>query len=176
MVSKNFEEKIELPAGYNASIEEDSLKIKGPKAEIKKKIPSRQLKVKIEGNSIILHIGSKKKTDYACLRSFEKHIGNMVKGTEKEFEYQLRVVYSHFPINISVKGNNVEVNNFLGEKLPRIAGIMPGVKVEIKGKEIFVRGVDKEAVGQTAANIEAQSRVSNRDRRVFQDGIFLVKK
>ena len=83
-------------------------------------------------------------------------------------------VYNHFPINVAVKGNNVEINNFLGEKLPRIARILPGVKVEIKGKDVFVRGSDKEAVGQTAANIEAQSRVSNKDRRVFQDGIFLV--
>ncbi|MDD5148304.1 MAG: 50S ribosomal protein L6, partial [Candidatus ainarchaeum sp.] len=99
-----------------------------------------------------------------------------VKGTEKEFEYHLRGVYSHFPINIAVKGANVEVNNFLGEKRARIAKIMPGAKVEIKGKEVFVRGFDKDAVGQTAANIEARSRVSNRDRRVFQDGIFLVEK
>jgi len=45
-----------------------------------------------------------------------------------------------------------------------------------KGKEVFVRGPDKDAVGQTAANIEAQSVVSNKDRRVFQDGIFLVEK
>ncbi|MDD5148223.1 MAG: 50S ribosomal protein L6, partial [Candidatus ainarchaeum sp.] len=104
MVSENFVEKIALPAGCHASLEGEWLKIKGAKAELRKKIPSRRLKVRVEGNSVVLEIASKKKTDYACLRSFEKHIGNLVKGTEKEFEYHLRVVYSHFPINIAVKG------------------------------------------------------------------------
>ncbi|MDD5162910.1 MAG: 50S ribosomal protein L6 [Candidatus ainarchaeum sp.] len=176
MVSKKFSEKFELPQGMQASIEGGFIKITGPKGELKRKIPSRELAVKIEGNAIFFEMLSAKRVSYACLRSFEKHIGNMAKGLGKEFEYHLRVVYSHFPINIAVKGNNVEINNFLGEKLPRIARILPGAKVEAKGKEVFVRGPDKDAVGQTAANIEAQSVVSNKDRRVFQDGIFLVEK
>jgi large subunit ribosomal protein L6 len=176
MASKHISERFELPPGFQAFVEENCIKIKGPNCELKRKIPSKELRVKIEGNAIVFEIGSAKRISYACLKSFEKHLGNMVKGLTKEFEYHLRIVYSHFPINIVVKGNTVEINNFLGGKLPRIARILPNARVEVKGKEVFVRGPDKEAVGQTAANIEAQSRVSDKDRRVFQDGIFLVEK
>lgn len=168
--------KIELPSGFDAIIEKDSLIIKSQKGELKKKLHSKEIKVRKENNSIVLETESKKRTDFAVLNSFEKQIENMVKGLEKEFEFKLSIVYSHFPINIAVKSNVVEINNFLGEKLPRIAKIIPNAKIEIKGKEIFVRGHDKEAVGQTAANIEKATKVFMRDRRVFQDGIYLVKK
>ena len=49
------------------------------------------------------------------------------------------------------------------------------VRVENK-TDVIVSGIDKEAVGQTAANIERSTTVKNRDRRVFQDGIYRVAK
>ena len=54
---------------------------------------------------------------------------------------------------------------------------MNGVEVKIQNKtEVIVSGIDKEAVGQTAANIERSTTVKKRDRRVFQDGIYLIEK
>ena len=51
------------------------------------------------------------------------------------------------------------------------------MKVEVKNKvEVVVSGIDKEKVGQTSANIERCTTVKNRDRRVFQDGIYLLEK
>jgi large subunit ribosomal protein L6 len=69
------------------------------------------------------------------------------------------------------------VNNYFGEKVPRAAKILDGVNVKVSNKtEITVSGIDKEAVGQTAANIERCTTIKNRDRRVFQDGIYLLNK
>ena len=48
--------------------------------------------------------------------------------------------------------------------------------MEIKGDKVTVTGTDVEKAGQTAANIEQSTRISSRDRRVFQDGIFLVRR
>jgi large subunit ribosomal protein L6 len=79
-------------------------------------------------------------------------------------------------MNISVKGDVVEIVNFLGEKKPRKSKILPGCEVQVKGKDIIVKGVNKEAVGQTAGNLERTVRTTNRDRRRFQDGIYIVKK
>ena len=48
--------------------------------------------------------------------------------------------------------------------------------MKVKGQEIIVEGIDKEATGQTAANIEQATRITKWDRRVFQDGIYIVEK
>jgi len=78
----------------------------------------------------------------------------------------------HFPFKVEISGNEITINNFLGEKIPRKAKIVDGCKVEIKGDEISVSGINKESVGLTAARLEIATKVKNRDRRVFQDGIF----
>jgi large subunit ribosomal protein L6 len=69
------------------------------------------------------------------------------------------------------------VTNYFGERVPRRAQILDGVQVKIENKtDIIVSGSDKELVGQTAANIERCTTVKNRDRRVFQDGIYRIAK
>ena len=80
-------------------------------------------------------------------------------------------------MTMAVKGNQLVVNNYFGERVPRTANILAGVDVKVQNKvEVVVSGMDKEAVGQTAANIERCTTVKNRDRRVFQDGIYLLEK
>jgi len=87
-------------------------------------------------------------------------------------------VHAHFPMQVAItkEGDTVSVSNFLGERKPRIAKIVEGAKVELKGGEIVVSGINKEAVGQTAADIEQTTRIKGYDPRVFQDGIYLVEK
>jgi len=76
-----------------------------------------------------------------------------------------------------VNGDTFTVNNYFGERVPRTAEILHNVNVSVQNKvEITVSGIDKELVGQTAANIERCTTVKNRDRRVFQDGIYLLNK
>jgi large subunit ribosomal protein L6 len=80
-------------------------------------------------------------------------------------------------MTLAVKGNIFVVNNYFGERVPRNANILSGVDVKVSKKvEVVVSGIDKELVGQTAANIEKCTTVKNRDRRVFQDGIYLINK
>ena len=79
-------------------------------------------------------------------------------------------------MTLKIKNNELIINNFLGEKVPRKATIFPNVEVEIKGNIIKVSSIDKEAAGHTAANMEKATKVKKRDRRIFQDGIFITKK
>ena len=88
----------------------------------------------------------------------------MVKGVTDGFTYTLKALYSHFPMTLAVQGNQLIVNNYFGERVPRSANILAGVDVKVQNKtEIVVSGIDKEAVGQTAANIERSTTVKKRD-------------
>jgi large subunit ribosomal protein L6 len=53
---------------------------------------------------------------------------------------------------------------------------LPGVKVTVKDRDIIVEGADLEAVAQTAANIEKATKIKDKDRRIFVDGIYIYKK
>ena len=103
-------------------------------------------------------------------------IENMITGVTKGYEYKLQVVYAHFPITISVEGDKILIKNFLGEKYPRVSKIFGNVDVKVKGQEITITGVNKEDVGQTAANLVQTTKVRKKDQRVFKDGIFIVEK
>ena len=96
----------------------------------------------------------------------------MIKGVTEGYEKKMKIVYSHFPINIEIKDDCVLIKNFLGEKNPRKIKMIKGVTLDVKNPYIFVRGIDKEAVGQMAANLRKSTRIRRLDPRVFQDGIY----
>ncbi|EQD29042.1 50S ribosomal protein L6P, partial [mine drainage metagenome] len=70
----------------------------------------------------------------------------------------------------------VVIENFLGEKFPRISKLRPGTKAQVEGEFVLLSGTDVEQVGQSAANIERTTRIRNYDPRVFQDGIYLIER
>ena len=112
----------------------------------------------------------------ALIGTIKAHTKNMIKGVTEGFEYKMKTVFSHFPIKTSVEGNEFIIQNFLGERSARKAKILDGVKIDIKGEDITVHGINKEKVGQTVANIEKATSVKRRDTRVFQDGVYRISK
>ncbi len=110
------------------------------------------------------------------MRTFASHIRNLIHGVTEGFTYTLRLVYAHFPVKVSVRGDRVVIENFLGERHPRTAVIRGATKVDVRGDTLTVTGPSLEDVGQTAANIEQATRIKNKDPRVFQDGIYIVSK
>ncbi len=175
-MKKELHKKIEIPEGVSAELEGNVLKIKGPEGENSRKFILTNLEISREGNTII--VGSKKATkkEKKMMNTIAAHMKNMILGVQKKFEYELKAVFSHFPVTIEVKGHEFIIKNFLGEKTPRKAKILRGVEVEVQGNTIKVRSTDKELAGQAAANLETATRIRARDKRVFQDGIFITKK
>lgn len=169
-------EEVEIPEGVTVEINGSLVKVKGPKGEVERELSYPGVKIFTEDGKVVVYKDFPRRKDIAIARTFSAHIANMIKGVTKGFTYKLKVVYSHFPITVKVQGDKVYIENFLGEKAPRIAEILPGVTVKVMGGEIIVEGIDKEKVGQTAANIEQATRITGRDRRVFQDGIYIVEK
>ncbi|RJS77183.1 50S ribosomal protein L6 [Methanophagales archaeon] len=173
-----------IPEGVNLTISGRLVKAEGPKGAIARELWQPGLRIQIEkrdnGDEVVIRGDSGSKKKRAIAGTYASHLKNMITGVEEGFFCRLKVVHAHFPMQIAVAkdGNSVSVSNFLGEKKARIAKIEEGVKVEIKGKgeEIVVSGIDKELVGQTAANIEQTTRIKGYDPKVFQDGIYLVEK
>ncbi|NJE09658.1 50S ribosomal protein L6 [Thermococcus sp. MAR1] len=169
-------EEVEIPEGVEVTVENDVVKVKGPKGELERELRYPGVQIFTEDGKVVVFKEFPRKRDIAIARTFKAHIANMIRGVTEGFTYKLKVVYSHFPMTVKVQGDEVVIENFLGEKNPRRAKILPGVTVKVMGSEVIVEGIDKEAVGQTAANIEQATRITKWDRRVFQDGIYIVEK
>ncbi|MDN7025507.1 50S ribosomal protein L6 [Methanoculleus sp. FWC-SCC1] len=167
---------VEVPDGVNVTLEGTMLKVSGPKGTLERDMRFPQITIGIEDGAVVVATDSNKKRILAMSGTLAAHTRNMIKGVQEGFEYRMKVVYSHFPIQMKLQAGRLEINNFLGEKQPRIAKVVEGVTVTVGNDEVTVSGLDKEKVGNTAANIEHATRITKRDPRVFQDGIYIVEK
>ncbi|MGA1822107.1 MAG: 50S ribosomal protein L6 [Thermoplasmatota archaeon] len=172
-----IDKEVPILEGVQASIKDDVLIIKGKKGELKREFSHPYIKMSIEKDgSIVVHCDKPRRRDLGLVGTWASHANNMMIGVTEGFHYKMRIIFSHFPVKTSVKGNELVIENFLGERHPRKADILPDVTVKISGDSIVLEGINKEHVGQTAANIEKATVVRNYDPRVFQDGIYLVNR
>jgi len=109
------------------------------------------------------------------------HVENMLKGVTKGYQYKMRAVYAHFPINCVTTENNsvIEIRNFLGEKYIRRVRMAPGVTVSNSAKqkdELVIEGNSLEDVSRSAALIQQSTTVKNKDIRKFLDGLYVSEK
>jgi large subunit ribosomal protein L6 len=88
----------------------------------------------------------------------------------------MKIVYSHFPMSVEVQGEQVLIKNFIGERGIRRARLIGDVKVKTTEDEVIITGIDIEEVSQSAANIQLATKIRNKDRRVFLDGIYVIRK
>ena len=173
-----IEHIVTIPEGVTASISEDGVvTIAGSKGSLSREFVSTRIDLLQDGSGLLVRADLPRRKEKALAGTWNAHLNNMVRGVTEGFTYHLKAFYSHFPMTLAVQGETFVVNNYFGERVPRRSDILPGVDVKVSNKvEITVSGIDKENVGQTAANIERSTTVKNRDRRVFQDGIYRLSK
>ena len=167
---------VEIPEGVQVEVEGKVVTVKGPLGTLTRDFSHAPVEIRLDGNKVVVEAYWPKKRERAMIGTVAAHIRNMITGVTKGFTYKLKIVFTHFPIQVSVEGDKVVIRNFLGERAPRIAKIMPGVKVEVEKEDVLVKGIDIEAVGQTAANIEMATKIKGKDIRVFLDGIYIYEK
>lgn len=170
-------ENIVIPEGVTVEIVNSVVKAKGLKGENEKTLSHPKIEISKKSDKEIEVVCKKPtKREKTVIYSFVAHIKNLLEGVKSGFTYKLKMCFSHFPMSVSVEKDEVVIKNFLGEKIQRKSKILPGVQVKVDGSIIIVEGVDKEDTAATAARIEQATRITNRDRRIFQDGCYLIEK
>lgn len=171
---------IPVPDGVNANIDGNVLTVSKDGTSLSREFRHNRVTIRQASDGVEVHCDLPRRKEKALSGTWAAHIRNMMAGVDTGFVYRLKAVYSHFPMTIKVEGNKMMITNLFGEKVPRVAPLpwSPSeVKVEVQNKvDVTVSGADIEKVGQTAANIERACRIRRRDRRVFQDGIYITSK
>ena len=175
-MNKDLKREIEMPEGVSAVISGDDFAVKGNGKELKRTFNMGRAGAKVEGNKIILEAKGASRRESKMIGTAWAHLKNMIKGVGEDFVYELEICNVHFPMNVKAEGKKIIIKSFLGETTLRESRVMDDVKVDIKGSQIIVSGSDIEKTGQTAANLEKATRLTGRDRRIFQDGIYITKK
>lgn len=175
-VWRELEYSIELPQGVSVEYSDNNLTVKGELGEISKRFKYPRVTIIPENEEVKISTKYYSKTLKTIMRTYRAHIRNMIKGVTEGFEYNLRVVYSKFPMTVEKKENTLWVKNLLGEKVPRTVNIPEGAQVDVNGEDIIVKGINKELCGRVAALIEQSTRITHMDRRVIQDGIYITQK
>ncbi|MGC9310501.1 MAG: 50S ribosomal protein L6 [Candidatus Aenigmatarchaeota archaeon] len=175
-----MEAKIAVPEGVEANIDGFKVRIKGKLGELERDFYNRGtaniLKLEKSADGIKLSSKEDSKRAKALLGTINAHIKSMFRGVQDGYRYELKLHYIHFPMTLEQKGNTVVVKNYIGQKGNRKIKLIEGVDVKINKQDITVSGIDREKVGQTAANFEKATRQRKNDPRRFQDGVYIVQK
>jgi large subunit ribosomal protein L6 len=177
-MAKEIKKTVAIPDDVAVSIDGRMVTVSGPKGEVARELWYPHITIQqIEGViSVDVDAAMIRKKQKAMVGTLASHIKNMIDGVAHGYRYRMKMVYSHFPVQLRIDGGKFIIGNFLGEKKDRVAQILDGSDVEINGDEVTVTGINKESVGQTAANIEQATKIKARDPRVFQDGIYVIEK
>jgi len=167
---------LQIPEDVDASVDHLDLTVEGPEGSVTRRLWYPDVSVSVDGDSVVVESENDDAKTMSTLGTFESHVRNMFHGVTEGWEYEMEVFYSHFPMQVDVEGDEVVIENFLGERAARRTEIHGDTDVETGEETITLSGPDIEAVGQTAADIEQLTRVQDKDVRVFQDGVYITQK
>jgi len=176
-------ERIKIPTGVTVAVKGRSVTVKGPRGALTKDLHHLNLDLRVDAKkktfTAVRWFGNR--SDLATINTALALVRNMITGVTKGFRYKLRFASAHFPINVSVEGQEVEIRNFLGEKRVRRHPIQKGIKVyrtdvKVTKDELVLEGNNVEEVSQEAARIHQLCLVKNKDIRKFLDGIYVQTK
>ncbi len=170
-----MEKELEIPEGITLEADKKTIKVSGEKGQLERSFKYfHDIKIEKKEKKLIVSSKIDKRKVKAMVGTIIAHVKNMIKGVKKGYIYNMKIVYSHFPLTVKTEGDKLLINNFIGEKKSRIAKIVGNTKIDIKGQDIVLTGINREEVGQTMGNIEQACRINKFDRRIFQDGIYFT--
>ena len=140
---------IGIPAGVDVTINGNVIEVKGPKGKLTREFHP-EMQVELEGGTITVTRPSDEKQHRSLHGLTRTLIANMVHGVTEGFTRNLEIVGVGY--RAAKQGNKLVLS--LGFSHPVEVDPAPGIEIEVPTPtRISVKGIDKELVGQTAANI-----------------------
>ena len=171
-----MKQEITIPEDVEAEIHQNRLTLKGREGENSREFNLDKINLEKKDKMIIISCEKATKKEKRMINTSVAHIKNMINGVQKKFEYKLKICSSHFPMNLKIEGNMAIVKNFLGEKVDRKVELPKNIEIKIDKEMVTILSTNKELAGQAAANLEKVTKIRGRDKRVFQDGIYIINK
>jgi len=179
MSTKQIEQhefSLSVPENVKVSLTKKMLCVEGPLGKTRKDFKKIPIDLQVNGKNVIIKSLGTRKKDYAIFNTAKSIIKTLIEGVQKGYTFKMKIVYAHFPITVKVKDENILVENFQGERAPRVSKIRGDTKVVTKGDDVILTGSVLTDVAQTAASLQQNTKVKNKDHRVFLDGIYLFEK
>ncbi len=174
MVTWKEKDKIQVPAGVTLTQDGNTITVKGAKGEVSRNFSNNFVQIALKGKEVIASVSKQNHYTKSIAGTWLSLVSGMCAGVTSGYEYEMKIDYTHFPMRVSVRGQKVVIENFLGERSQRTADIVGKCSVSVKGDRVFISGIDRYEVGETSANIERATKIKGFDLRVFQDGIYLI--
>src|SRR6056297_2339345 len=157
--------ELQIPDDVTADVDHLDLTVDGPNGAVTRRLWYPDVSVDVEEGMVVITSDAEDAKTTATVGTFESHVQNMFHGVTEGWEYEMEVFYSHFPMQVNVEGDQVTIENFLGEKAPRRTEIHGDTAVDVSEEIVTLSGPNVEDVGQTAADIEQLTRVTDKDVR-----------
>ena len=172
---------VDIPEDVTVTTNARSVTVTGPRGSISQSFKHTSLDIQTvdNGRRVRVELWLGKRKQVACVKTVVSHIRNMVTGVTKGFNYKLRFVYAHFPINVTLNDRTVEIRNYIGERRVRTVELLDGVeytRTDNVKDQIEITGNDIRSVSLTAARIQQATTVRDKDIRKFLDGIYVSEK
>ena len=151
-MSRIGKKPVVIPAGVTVNVAEGNVvTVKGPKGELTNTF-NADMMINVEGNVLTVSRPTDEANHRALHGLTRTLIANMVEGVEKGFAKELEV--NGVGYRAEKKGNQLVMR--LGFSHEVIVDEIPGITIEVNGNKITIRGIDKQVVGQFAAEVRAK--------------------
>jgi len=164
---------IEIPQGINVTYEDGVFSVKGAKGALARRIRDKEISVKLGDGIVTLALARETDEARALWGTYAAHIRNMFAGLTEGFEKQLEIEGVGY--RAEAQGNEITLH--VGFSHPVKLQAQEGVEVSVEKNLITVRGADKDAVGQFAANIRAVKKPEPyKGKGIHYVGEYIIRK
>jgi large subunit ribosomal protein L6 len=143
---------VAVPSGVNVTLADGEVLVKGPKGELRQSILANVVNVKMEDGKVVVERKGEAREHRAAHGLTRTLIANMVEGVSQGYRKSLEIQ----GVGFRVAKSGEKLNLSLGYSHPVVFEAPKGIALSVEGQnKIHVEGIDKQAVGQVAAEIRS---------------------